>query len=349
MAYALHARNGTFYTYRGRQVDAPARGAQDIDLSAYDLYPGLVNAHDHLELNHYPRTKYQERYNNAHQWGDEVNERLNDEPFVTLQRYSLWDRCFIGGLKNLLSGVTTVAHHGPLHNPLISTWFPIRVLQTFGWAHSLHFETEIQIHTSYTATPPDNPWFIHLAEGTDDVAAGEYKRLNELGCIGPNTVIVHGVGLRANDLDHAKDHIRGIVRCPTTNHYLLGRTLNDWPDGLTVGLGSDSRLTADGDFLSEPGATDPTFQNANRKILGIETERHADFYAAAAPPRHRTDIALVMVSGQPVWGANTVIERFKHVQTISGDLDGHPIALAKRLARQISRCKIDEPGLRLDR
>ncbi|MEO8397780.1 MAG: hypothetical protein ABI700_32605, partial [Chloroflexota bacterium] len=34
--------------------------ALTVNLNGYAIYPGLINAHDHLELNHYPRTKYRE-------------------------------------------------------------------------------------------------------------------------------------------------------------------------------------------------------------------------------------------------------------------------------------------------
>ena len=135
MSHPLHIKDATVWTVNayeqrdlfvkdGRIVAEKPNHALEIDLEGYTLFPGLVNAHDHLELNHYPRTKFRDVYDNAHQWGEDVNARLNDEPFKTLRSYPLWDRVFIGGLKNLLCGATTVAHHGPPHNrPLFRTNF----------------------------------------------------------------------------------------------------------------------------------------------------------------------------------------------------------------------------------
>ncbi|MBZ0290101.1 MAG: amidohydrolase family protein, partial [Anaerolineae bacterium] len=238
-------------------LDKSASDTKTVDLSGYNIFPGLINAHDHLELNHFPRSKFREKYDNAHQWGEDMNARLDTEPYKSLRAYPLWDKLFIGGLKNLLCGATTVAHHNPLHKELWHTDFPVRVLRKYGWTHSLHFSTDAEIVESYRKTPKDVPWFIHLAEGTDDVAAGEYKRLKLLGCVGANTIIVHGVGMTDEDIDDAASRIRGIVFCPSTNEYLLGRTadINKWlclPNkNLHVGLGSDSRLTADGDVMDE--------------------------------------------------------------------------------------------------
>jgi len=42
-----------------------------------------------------------------------VNARLDSSPFRELRAVPLTDRLFIGGLKNLLGGATTVAHHDP--------------------------------------------------------------------------------------------------------------------------------------------------------------------------------------------------------------------------------------------
>ena len=110
MSHPLHIKNATVWTVNayeqrdlfvkdGRIVPEKPNHALEIDLEGYTLFPGLVNAHDHLELNHYPRTKFRDAYENAHQWGEDVNARLNDEPFRTLRSYPLWDRVFIGGLK----------------------------------------------------------------------------------------------------------------------------------------------------------------------------------------------------------------------------------------------------------
>src|SRR5258705_1927854 len=97
---------------------APRRGDTIIDLGGRTIYPGLVNAHDHLELNHFPRSKFREVYANAREWSRDFSPRLDDEPYYSLRTLPLAERCHAGILKNLHSGVTTVAQHNPLHRPL---------------------------------------------------------------------------------------------------------------------------------------------------------------------------------------------------------------------------------------
>ena len=128
MVKPLHIKNANIWTNNELEkrdlyctdliLDKPTPKSLLVDLEGYTIFPGLINAHDHLELNHYPRTKFREVYNNAHEWGEDVNARLDTEPYKSLRQYPIWDRLFIGGLKNLLCGATTVAHHNPLHKYL---------------------------------------------------------------------------------------------------------------------------------------------------------------------------------------------------------------------------------------
>lgn len=363
------------FVKNGRIVDEKPNDAITVDLEGYTIFPGLINAHDHLELNHYPRTKFREVYDNAHQWGEDINARLNNEPFKMLRNYPLWDRVFIGGLKNLLCGATTVIHHGPPHKPMFRKDFPVRVLKNYGWAHSLHFNTEEEIIRSYKNTPKNVPWFIHLAEGTDEIAEGEYQRLKKMGCIGENTVIVHGVGMSFADIEDAAKIIRGLVWCPTTNAYLLGQTTNMeyWYHKTTkFAFGSDSRLTSDGDLMLEHApymeTTDILYDSNTFSSIAFENSPFtkqsamifgqtqiipdigaiADLFIPEMDNWRRNNIYLVIRDGIPQIGDPEMMAKFPHIQTVACTLDGVEKRMTVDLAKQVHRCQLKEPGLEVD-
>jgi hypothetical protein len=322
-------------------------------------FPALVNAHDHLELNHYPRTKYRERYDNAREWAADVNAHLNESPFRELRAHSLRHRLFIGGLKNLLCGALFVMHHNPPHNMLFSDKFPVSVVRYYSWTHSIYYWEQGGSSDRFY----DCPHFIHLAEGTDKYAHCEYRWLREHAHLGSgNYVFIHGVGLTESDiLDAQEEDIRGLVVCPTTNSYLLGKTaaVEAWVQaGGRVTLGSDSRLTADGDLLEEIALSRKTFppyivdllcdpENA-AAILGIMTDDELDYFIAESFPQKRSEIQLIVRNGIPQIGDPDAMSEHSKLKTIACTLDGVPKRMNIKLARQVAACSLKEPGLELD-
>lgn len=344
-----------------------------IDLTGYAVYPGLINGHDHLELNHFPRTKFREVYPNAREWSDDVSQHLNSSPYLELRTAPLADRCFIGGLKNLLCGVTTVAHHNPLHPPLKRWDFPVRVVKKYKWSHSLYLTPAEEIQWSYHKARRQ-AWMIHAAEGTDEIAAGEFAELIELGVIESNTVLIHGVGLNESDTQLAIERGASLVWCPSTNLYLLGKTaaMQQWAQTGRAALGSDSRLTADGDLLDELRAAYATGQVDAATLVAMVTEyprqilklkeggslkkgQSADLIVLpyhdnpdkALMSANRADLSLVMRRGQVMIGDPELVRQFPD-QFERVILDGREKLMAKKLADRVRRCTLHEPGLQLD-
>jgi len=260
-------------TRRGRILPATAarHAKKRIDASQWALYPGLINAHDHLEFNHYPRTRWRECYPNASQWAADFDPHLAEEPFRGLRALPLRERCMIGAWKNLASGVTTVAHHNPPHKLLWARDFPLRVLRRYTWAHSLYLTPPRTLQEAWRRAWR-GVFMLHLAEGTDAAAAAELDALEKLGGLSHKTVLIHGVGIV--DVEKAVEKSAGLVWCPSSNLFLLGQTaqVGAWFAAGKLALGSDSRLTADGDLLDELRAAHQTGQLSPRQLFHLVTD-----------------------------------------------------------------------------
>ncbi len=233
-----------------------------VNLTGFLLLPGLVNAHDHLEFNLFPRLG-NGPYANSEDWARDIY-RPGDLPIRRQLAVPKSDRLWWGGVKNLLCGATTVCHHNPYCKEAFDGNFPVRVVKEYGWAHSLAFPERLA--EAFRQTPPGAPFLIHLGEGTDARSEEEIFVLDELGALSGQTVVIHGVGLKSAGHELLRKRGAALVWCPTSNAFTLGKSL-DWRTvraAARVALGSDSALTSQGDLLDEVRAA--------RKLDGANPE-----------------------------------------------------------------------------
>ncbi len=164
-----------------------------VDFTGYMLLPGMINAHDHLGLG--------------------VNLRGE-----TPREATLW----MGALKNIMSGVTTVLHHEPQDNLLFTDGFPIRVVRNYGWADSIEPN---EVVPQFAATAPDAPFIIHLSASDPLEGKKTVAELQRLGVITDRTVVVHGGGLDHDIINTLHRAGASQVWCPSA--LLEGGTLAD--------------------------------------------------------------------------------------------------------------------------
>lgn len=350
----------------------PRRDDAIVDLAGDRVLPGLINAHDHLQLNSLPQPELGKRYRHVREWIREIGERQNSDPaFQAGVAIARDQRLLIGGVKNLLSGVTTVAHHDPLYRYLSSPEFPTRVVQHYGWSHSLDISGEQQVRHSYRQTPLEWPWMIHAAEGLDDAAGNEFGRLDALGCLGPNTLLVHGVALDRAQRARLEQSAAGLIWCPTSNRNLFGRTA-DVADLLArgrVALGTDSRLSGARDLLDEIsiageiGGLDGrslerlvTHDSARLLRLPDRGELRADARAdiLILPARtglaeaRRADVRLVLIDGVVRYGDRDCAQRVAPASRWAEvRVDGRAKILDRHIAALLARSDAQEVGLEL--
>ena len=238
----------------GHLAEASPAPGRRLDLRDHLVFPGLINAHEHLHVNAVPPLPASAPFANSYAWIEAFQAHFRDPAVAAALAVPKALRLRHGALKNLLAGVTCVAHHDPWHPALDAADFPVALLRGHGWAYALGWpDYGPPVRESFLATPAGAPWMIHLAEGTDEVAAAELTQLEQLGCLASNTVLVHGVGMSAHDQERVIASGAAVVWCPSSNLALLGRTLD--PHRLhaagRLALGSDARLSGARDLLEE--------------------------------------------------------------------------------------------------
>jgi cytosine/adenosine deaminase-related metal-dependent hydrolase len=292
---------------------------READLSGRVLRPGIVNGHDHLDFSTLPPL-VSGIYANAYDWAAALERRQEDPAVRVALAIPLADRLFLGGLRNLLAGVTAVAHHGAFHRSLARRDFPVRVLERYQYAHSPGLTRELR--RTYRTTDRRIPWLIHVAEGTDERSRSELDLLVRENVLRQNTVMIHAIALPAERMAAVAEARASVVWCPESNRRLYGATADVAAlraADVRVGLGSDSPASGVRDALSNLAAaraegvwpdadlldlaTIGSAEVARLPVGGVHPGAVADLMVAEATERllagERTAVSLVVVAGRP--------------------------------------------------
>ena len=226
---------------------AAGSGERTLDLDGHLAYPGLINAHDHLELDFLPRLG-SPPYPSFYDWADDVYHP-DEPPIRDLRHVSLSDRLWWGAYKNTVAGVTTVMHHDTYHRRIFQGGFPVRVTHPYRWAHSLGFGVDPR--EAYASGA--GPFVIHAAEGVDQRSEHELDELYDIGVLADDTILVHGIAITSAQWRRLAARGVGLVWCPTSNLFLFGKTVDvgSLPEGVDVALGTDSTISGSAGLLDE--------------------------------------------------------------------------------------------------
>jgi cytosine/adenosine deaminase-related metal-dependent hydrolase len=206
------------------------------------IFPGLINSHDHLDFNLFPKLGYK-TYSSYTEWGEHIHKIYSDE-ITAILKIPKELRTRWGMYKNLLCGVTTVVNHGERSNmtdPLINVYEKPQSI------HSIQFEKEWKKKLN-NPLQINKPAVIHIGEGTNEAAHKEIDELLKWNLLSRKLIGVHGVALTPTQAKSFK----AIVWCPQSNYFLLDDTakVNHLKKFTQILFGTDSTLTGSWDIWS---------------------------------------------------------------------------------------------------
>jgi 5-methylthioadenosine/S-adenosylhomocysteine deaminase len=355
-----------------------------VNLADHLVFPGLINAHDHLFGTWWPRVAPNRPYANVYEWLADYEQ----SPVLRIRgRNPVDDMYEFGAYRNLISGVTTVADHFKrIDGERFYTRRPIDVLYKYGrtWTPRHLTGWGDDVPTEYgRAVQTHRPYIIHLAEGIDKDTAQEMDILVQYDAVGRNTMVIHGVGLRSQDMRMLAKAGASVCWCPASNLYLYEQTANIRAleeTGVNVALGTDSSMTGGLNLLDEARIGREAYRAQTgqdlpaRQLVEMMTTRAA--YALMLDDRRGrlqegyeadllvlpggeeapyetlvkaepVDIALVMRGGIPVYGDLAYHELFSELTPnfVTVVVSGKPKLVVGDLLGLIGRmsAKVGEP------
>ena len=291
----------------GEPLPPGAELARAIDAGGV-IYPGLIDIHNHPEYAIYPLMPITRKYRDRYEWrqyDDDYAKRI-ERPNVILQNaeyYNLgMDVGRYGEYMALAGGTTALQGGGSGYDKTTNAVLHARrYYRPYAKAECLTRNIETTSNAgrdafSYVDIGKDVPeWqrmhedskrgtlIVHLAEGTSSRMAKEFDYIKASGLLGPNLVVIHGVGLGA---PHFKDMAAAgakLVWSPLSNFLLYGNTADvraARDAGVAISLAPDWGPSGSKSVLGE------------LKVADLVSRQHA-------PPMFRDRELVEMVTRNP--------------------------------------------------
>jgi 5-methylthioadenosine/S-adenosylhomocysteine deaminase len=340
------------------------------------IFPGFVDLHDHPMYNIFERWTPKTKFKNRYEWRDlvEYNEMVG-RPGGELQKKSDQDQTFCDmdefvEVKALIGGTTSITGISPRSG--FSSPIPNCVAglaRNLDWASGFDGETfgHGRVENVLGVTPRDlkgpaleavlndlqghkiDLLLIHVAEGApgDMESATEFRALKGVGLLGPNTAVIHGVALGADEFQEMAKSGTALIWSPRSNFELYGFTADvagavranvkvalapDWsPTGSTNSLAELKyakqisrdklgNLFTDEALFQMSTSLPAKIAHVDDKVGSLKPGFYADLFVlsgdranpyAALTAAKPQDIQLVLVGGVPMYGSEALMKAFQ--------------------------------------
>jgi 5-methylthioadenosine/S-adenosylhomocysteine deaminase len=224
------------------------------------IYPGFVDAHNHVAYNVLPKWTPPKLYVNRGQWQRATAYKNFKKPYADLKdTHKLFcEMVKWGEMKALVSGVTSIQGTSPGQTCIRTLVRNVENQNELGVAAS-HIRTYILDIRGFDSVINWNltkSFVVHVAEGvsTDQPSRQEFQILKQKGLLRAETAIVHGTAF--GDAEFAEMGQAGtkLIWSPQSNRALYGETTNiplALKHGVAVSLGVDWNPSGSDDIFGE--------------------------------------------------------------------------------------------------
>ncbi|AEU35088.1 amidohydrolase family protein [Granulicella mallensis] len=319
------------------------------------IAPGLIDLHNHLTWNIFPRWKPVQEFGSRYDWQQKpAYSVLMAVPHNALVKQGL--ECEMeryAEVKAISEGETSVTGSLPSpcvrglarnldYDPELQGSFGKIIYNVFPFQMS---EQELADVTAALSAQPRGALLIHVAEGApnDASTAREFTLLKGRGLLRPGVSLIHGVALKpANFAEMAKQGV-GFIWSPRSNIELYGDTANvaaARAAGVRMALAPDWSPTGSDGLLGELNYASVWNQGQSpspfteRDLVLMATSNAAELAGLSGQigslaPGHAADLLVVRKEGQDAyWTLTHSTPQDLQLVLIGGDpLYGDPVLL----------------------
>jgi hypothetical protein len=234
---------GDSITCVGDSCAEPQRATLIGVTSAY-IVPGLIDAHNHVAYNVFPKWVPPKLYGNRYQWQGSTSYKNFKAPYNDLKANVYCEMVKYGEIKALVTGITTIQGTSPNKMCFKTLVRNVENQNELGLP-SNHIRTNILAIADFKGAVNFNQtkaFVVHLGEGIDEKSRAEFDTLKQKGLLHANTAIIHGTAFGPAEFSQMATIGAKLIWSPQSNLVLYGKTTDikaARQAGVKVSLGVD--------------------------------------------------------------------------------------------------------------
>jgi hypothetical protein len=219
-------------------------GATKVRISNAYIVPGLIDAHNHVAYNVFPKWVPPKLYSNRYQWQGSTSYKRFKAPYNALKASVYCEMVKYGEVKALISGITTIQGTSPNRSCFKTLIRNVENQNELGLPAN-HIRTNILAIADFQGSVNWNEtksFVVHVGEGIDEKSRAEFDTLKQKGLLQSETTVIHGTAFGAAEFAEMAAVGAKLIWSPQSNLVLYGRTTDikaARQAGVRVSLGVD--------------------------------------------------------------------------------------------------------------